>query len=316
MRTAVASPSAQPVLLVAVTTAMLASSFAQQSVSKAAMTIKVDHASVCGAELEPMRQGFAAVGLSTDYGGPHANGVTHMALLGFDDGSYLELIAPQKPGAVEGTPWAKLMAGDAGACAWAVGTEDIKQEVERLKGLRIPTEGPKPGSRKRPDGMAIEWITAAAGAGPPGSTLPFLIEDRTPRAWRAQPSASVKDSGLIGIEAVVLAVNDLNAAIALLRQAYGWAEPLVEPHADFAAKLAYFPGQPVILASPSDNRSWLGERLQRFGESPVAYLIGTRDFGSAMKRFHLSGTKTWFGQKVTWFDPEKVRGIRLGVLGP
>src|SRR5262249_30450051 len=63
---------------------------------------------------------FAEVGLKTDYGGPPANGVIHMALLGFEDGSYLELIAPQKPGAVEGSDWAKFMAANAGACAWAV----------------------------------------------------------------------------------------------------------------------------------------------------------------------------------------------------
>ncbi len=50
---------------------------------------------------------FGDVGSKIDYGGPHANGVTHMALLGFEGGSYLELIAPQKAGAVEASDWAK-----------------------------------------------------------------------------------------------------------------------------------------------------------------------------------------------------------------
>ena len=56
----------------------------------------VDHATVCGSNLDTLQQEFASVGLKADYGGPHANGVTHMALLGFENGSYLELIAPQK----------------------------------------------------------------------------------------------------------------------------------------------------------------------------------------------------------------------------
>ena len=83
-------------------------------VPTSARSLKVDHASVCGSDLEAMRQALAEVGLKTDYGGPHANGVTHMALLGFEDGSYLELIAPQRAGAVEGSDWAKFMTADAG----------------------------------------------------------------------------------------------------------------------------------------------------------------------------------------------------------
>lgn len=90
------------VLFVTTMVGLFSASVAQPPSSKPSMQLKVDHASVCGPDLEPMRQAFASVGLVTDYGGPHAS-VTHMALLGFEDGSYLELIAPQKPGVVEGS---------------------------------------------------------------------------------------------------------------------------------------------------------------------------------------------------------------------
>jgi glyoxalase-like protein len=282
---------------------------------KTSMFLHVDHVSVCGADLDAMRNEFARVGLTTDYGGPHANGVTHMALLGFDDGSYLELIAPQKPGAVEGSSWAKLMAGNAGPCAWAVATSDIKQELERLKGAGISTGEPTPGSRKRPDGTAIEWVTAELGSGPSGATLPFIIQDRTPRDWRVQPSASVKNSGLVGIDAVVLGVNNLDKAAAMFQQAYGWPPPVVEQHWDFDAKLAYFPGQPVILASPLPGHSRLAEHLQKFGETPVGFVLQTQNFDAAAKRFHISYNITWFGQKFAWFDAKKLHGVRLGIWG-
>jgi hypothetical protein len=277
------------------------------------MQIKVDHASVCGPELEPMRQAFASNGLATDYGGPHAK-VTQMALLGFEDGSYLELIAPQKPGVVEGSSWAKFMAGDAGPCAWAVGSADIKADVARLKERGVETSGPEPGSRKRPDGRVLEWETASAGPGGHGAMLPFIIQDHTPRSLRVQPSSSLKDSGLSGIEVVVLGVKDLQAASELFRRAYGWAAPAVEEHKEFGAKLAYFAGTPVMLAAPLEERSWLAKRLEQFGESPVAYLLGIRDFSSATKQFQLSGEVQWFGRKVTWFDREKLHGVRLGAL--
>lgn len=277
--------------------------------------LNIDHVSVCGSNLDAMQQAFASAGLTTDYGGPHATGGTHMALLGFDDGSYIELIAPQAGVQGDGGGWGRLMADNAGPCAWAVEPKDISEEVARLKSVGMPVEGPTMGSRKKPDGMNIEWDTAKVGSGAPGATLPFLIQDRTPREWRVATSKSVHGSGLSGVEVAVIGVNDLNTAIARFRKAYGWAAPLTEEHGDFEAKLAYFPGEPVILAAPSGGHSWVADRLQKDGESPVAYLLATQDLNAAMKKFHLSGTRNWFGQRVTWFDGKKLNGVRLGVVG-
>jgi hypothetical protein len=274
--------------------------------------LDLDHVSVCGSNLDALRQAFTEVGLTPDFGGPHGNGVTQMAFIGFDDESYLELIAPLKAGVTEGSDWGKFIAGEAGPCAWAVGTNVLLQEVDRLKKAGIAVRNPEPGTRKRPDGMSVTWTTANVGSGTQGSVLPFIIEDQTPRAWRVQTSESVKGAPVYGIENVVLGVNNLDAAIALFRKAYGWSEPLVENQKDFA-KLAYFPGEPVILAAPTGG--WLSDRIGKFGEAPVAYLLGTRDFGAATKKYKLSGTKTWFGQRVGWFDAGKLKGVRLGVIG-
>jgi hypothetical protein len=284
-------------------------SMAQESKT---VVLELDHASVCGSSLDALRQAFTDVGLTPDFGGPHGNGVTQMAFIGFDDESYIELIAPLKAGVTEGSDWGKFIAGDAGPCAWAVGTNVLLQEVDRLKKANIAVTAPQRGSRKRPDGMSVEWTTASVGSGTQGSVLPFIIEDQTPRAWRVQTSESVKGAPVFGVESVVLGVNNLEAAVALFRKAYGWSEPLVENQKDFG-KLAYFPGEPVILAAP--NSGWLSDRIGKFGEGPVAYLLGTRDFNAAAKKYKLSGIKTWFGQRVGWFDPGKLKGVRLGVIG-
>lgn len=289
---------------------MLQTAAAQENTS---MVLEIDHVSVCGSNLDTLRQTFTDVGLTPDFGGPHGNGITQMAILGFDDASYIELIAPIKPGAAAGSEWARFMSEDAVTCAWAVGTNVLQQQVDRLKKAGIGVKTPERGSRKRPDGMSIEWMTADVGSGTPGSTLPFIIEDQTPRAWRVQTSAGVKGAPVAGVENVVIGVNNLDASIALFRKAYGWAEPLTETQKDFG-KLAYFPGEPVILAAPSGG-GWLSDRLAKFGETPVAYLLNGRDFAAAVKKYKLSGTKTWFGQKVAWFDAGKLKGVRLGVIG-
>jgi hypothetical protein len=289
--------------------------WAQEQSSKGPVFITIDHASVCGSNLDTLRQAFTNIGLASEYGGPHANGITHMALLGFDNGSYLELIAPQTAGKTEGSGWSNFMAGDAGPCAWAISSQDIEQDVVRLKAAGVPVSGPEAGSRKRPDGMSVEWQTASLGSGPPGSTLPFLIQDRTPRAWRVQPTQSLQGSGLTGFAAIVVGVRDLNAASALFEKAFNWDPPVMEEHRDFDAKLAYFPGTPVILATPLNGRGWLADRLQKFGDSPAAFLLSAPDFNAASKKFHLSGSKTWFQQRVAWFDEHKLNGWRIGVLG-
>ena len=273
--------------------------------------LELDHASICGSNLETLRQAFTDVGLTPDFGGPHGNGVTQMAAVGFDDGTYIELIAPVKPGVTAGSEWAKFMGEDAVTCAWAVGTNVLLQEVDRLKKAGIPVTAPERGSRKRPDGMSVEWTTAGVGSGTRGSVLPFVIEDQTPRAWRVQTSAAVQGAPVSGVENVIIGVSNLEASIALFRKAYGWTEPIMETQKDWG-KMAYFPGEPVILVS---GAGWISERISRFGESPVAFLLAGRAFAGAVKKYKLGGTKTWFGQKVAWFDAGKLKGVRLGVIG-
>jgi len=309
------NPSRRRRMVVLLVVVLLGSTAVAQVASKSPVFFNIDHASLCGSNLDNLRQAFASVGLTTDYGGPHATGGTHMALLGFDDGSYLELIAPQDATAAQSSGWAKFMSADAGPCAWAVEPKDIDAEVQRLKAAGTAVTGPENGTRKRPDGMNIEWQVANVGSGTPGALLPFLIQDRTPRQWRVAPSASVQGSMLTGVEIVVLAVNDLNSAISLFRKTYNWAEPIIEDHGDFGAKLAYFPGQPVVLAMPNGGKSFLAERLQKFGESPAAYLLATNDYNAANKKFKLSGAKPWFSQRVGWFDQGKLKGIKIGVIG-
>ena len=255
------------------------------------MQLKIDHVTLCASKLEPLQSAFAEIGLATDYGGPHANGITHMALLGFADGSYLELIAPYQ-GQTEASPWAELMLGDAGPGAWAVGTEDIKKEVAQLRAHGIASPGPVPGSRHRPDGKLLEWETASFGPGSAGALLPFLIQDHTPRELRVQPSARVYESAITGVAAVVLGVGNLEGAILLFQRAYGWGAPLIEDHSDFGAQLAHFAGTPVMLASPSGEASPIAQRLAKFGEIPAAFLVKTPDLRNAAHRFPLIGEST------------------------
>ena len=57
------------------------------------MPLSLDHIVILVDELEAAITHYEALGFTVQRGGTHADGATHNALVGFADGSYLELIA-------------------------------------------------------------------------------------------------------------------------------------------------------------------------------------------------------------------------------
>jgi len=245
-----------------------------------------------------------------------------MALLGFPDGSYIELISTLEPG--QAAPWwDRPIALDGGPCAWAVGNEDLAGEARRLLGLNVLVRGPAAFNRQRPDGVRVEWELLFLNQGDPGSVLPFLIQDRTPRELRAAPAPVEETPGsshthprsrLSGVRKVVLGVFSTYAWSELFRRMYGWDLPVTAEDETFGARLSIFPGQPVILAQPLGPDSWLTRRLNRFGELPCAFLIGSRDLERSRGDFPLGETQSWSDLRLAWFDPSQLNGARLGIV--
>ena len=169
-----------------------------------------------------------------------------MALLGFEDGSYLELISTVKAGAP--SPWwPRQIVEDGGPCAWCARVDDLAAECARLSGLGIPVQGPTSFHRERPDGARVEWDLAFLGTGERGAVLPFLIQDRTPRELRVRPSAGVAATGLTGVAAVVIVVKDLVWTMELFRQVYGWPARETRPDPALEGTIVHFKGTPVML---------------------------------------------------------------------
>jgi hypothetical protein len=279
--------------------------------------LSIDHVTVCGADLEVMRQVFANVGLRTEYGGEHAGSPTHMAQVGFSDGSFVELIAPLDPHQPlpAAAPWSKEIDGDAGPCGWTINVRGIEAKVEQFRRRGIAANTPAPGGRMRLDHVELQWETAALASGA-DPRLPFLIEDHTPHNLRSQLAESASSTELTGIAVVVLGVRDLKASTAILQQAFGLSAPLIQRDDALDAVVAYFPGAPVALAAPRSEYSWLAERIRRFGERPAALLIGTRDFRVSSARFHLIGAGQIAGRRLGWMDAARLNGVRLGIITP
>lgn len=267
--------------------------------------MKIDHITIAGDDLKTLELEMSSMGLNTIYGGPHSNQITHMSLLGFDDGSYIELISTIEKDQTSPL-WHRSIKDNAGLCAWAIEVDNVNNEAARISALGIKVQGPFYMHRQTPDGQRAEWDLAFLGDLDPGNKLPFMIKDRTARSIRVLPTPSVHNTELIGITKTVLAVNDLTDTIQLFQKIFAWPAPAIIDDANLNVRIADFNNTPLMLATPLqsssnlDHRSWLKDRLDRFGELPCAFLIGSSDLKQTQQRFNITQIDSLFNYQIAW----------------
>jgi hypothetical protein len=122
----------------------------------------------------------ANTGVRATFGGVHPGRGTRNALLSLGERRYLEIIAPDpKQDSVQpfAAPQLTVLRGltTPRLIGWAVHPGEIEAMAKRLRGSGIATEGPRPGSRARPDGRILNW-TSLNLADDRHGLLPFFIE--------------------------------------------------------------------------------------------------------------------------------------------
>jgi hypothetical protein len=180
--------------------------------------------------------------------------------------------------------------------------------MRKLKAAGVATQSQKSG-RKRPDGVELRWESANVGPGPQGSFFPFMIADETPRERRAYPQGHPTTTKISGVRYVVVAVSNLPDAIAKYRAAFQLPEPQQQDDRTLGARLAWFPGTPVVLASPQGAGAWVAARLKQFGEIPCALVFGSPAPWPSAK----AGEAKWFSHNLTWLDPSRLAGARVAI---
>jgi len=211
----------------------------------------------------------AAIGLAATGGGRHelAGTFNRLAFLG---DTYLELIGVFDPALVaspEASPvgrasMALLDAGREGLATYALATDDVAGEVVGLRAAGSPIGEAVPGSRRRPDGELVRWVTAFPVLGP--DRPPFLIEhEPTGAEWgiaarEARAAFRHPVGGAVRLEALTIPVADVREAADRYRDELGIG---IDP-----AGSTRIGGQ-VISLVPADDSA---------GETPVIDLVGER----------------------------------------
>jgi Glyoxalase-like domain len=188
------------------------------------MLTGIDHVVVVVQELERAMVDYRRLGFMVVPGGRHATG-THNALVGFADGTYLELLAFREP-SPRHRWWPALLRGG-GLVDFCAATDDLEGDIARMRRIGVMLSDPRPMSRLRPDGHELQWQLAVPTSSESG-LFPFLIHDVTPRRERL-PSELRHDNGVVGLAAIRLAVEAVQPVAdryrALLGEAAGGDGP-------------------------------------------------------------------------------------------
>ena len=270
------------------------------------MTLTVDHAVYATSAVDETRERFESAGLTTAYGGTHDNGVTEMAIVGFPDRSYVELIAERDERAEEPHDyWPERIRADAGPTAWAVRVENAVDDARRALAAGEIVHGPFTEGRDREDGRRVEWDRVRYGPDD-RSLVPFAIADRTPLARRVEPTGTPEP--VRGIGQVVLATPEPTATVARLRDRYRLATP-ASATVPGVGEVRSFPGAPIAVVGPGE--AWIDDRLDAHRPMPCGYLLAVESLAAARDHLPLGESVAWPDGRAAPLDPF---GWRLAVV--
>lgn len=228
------------------------------------MRFALDHVVIAVEDLERAIADYRGLGFTVEPGGRHPGRTSHNALVVFEDGAYLELIAWTAPNPAE--RWnVELLAHGEGFMDFALLPEDVPRAVAEAKTRGLTLNGPIDGGRVRPDGKELKWQTGRQAT----FDLPFLCGDVTPRELRVPTGAARRHAnGASGVAGVVVAVKDLDIS----RARY---EALLGNRCDKA--VVTLEGCDLVLAAPGAPTSGFHvtamQRLASRGEGPSALVL-------------------------------------------
>jgi hypothetical protein len=153
-----------------------------------ALLIAIDHLILGIADLDAgISQFEQRTGVRPVRGGDHPGRGTRNALAALGDGRYLEIMAARRdaPASADVDALRRLRALT--PFGWAVSTSDVKATTRFLTQAGYGVSEPAPGSRVKPDGGKLEWVTFHV-ASPQLASAPFFIR------WGSQSVHPSSDS--------------------------------------------------------------------------------------------------------------------------
>src|SRR5690606_519038 len=134
--------------------------------------LTLDHVVLAVDDLEAASATMRAEGFTVTPGGVHGSGATHNALIVFADGSYIELLAPTGQAGTDSANYAPLLGRGEGWSGYALCSDNLKKDVQTLRGRGVEVNDIVQGGRVTPSGDELRWQSAFLA----GSYAPFFIQ--------------------------------------------------------------------------------------------------------------------------------------------
>ncbi len=228
------------------------------------MITGIDHIVILVDDLDEAIRQYSDLGFAVSAGGKHPR-YTHNALFAIGDGSYVELISFYELDGADAHRWFKYRQHGGGLIDYAVGSDDLDADMARATASGVVYTGPNAGARARPDGVEIAWKTATPSPNNP-ATMPFLIEDISDRRLRVPEDPN--PNGVTGIAKLVIAVNDLEAAVASRAALLGFRPVPIDDVPEGRTGVAYSVGPHRVELHTASGDEALAARLAGQGEGP------------------------------------------------
>ena len=237
------------------------------------MLTGIDHLVIAVEDLEAARKSYAALGFTVVEGGRHTGIGTYNALIAFEDGAYLELIAFYEPR--DDHRWFAPLQKGQGLVDFCLQTDDLPADTLALRRAGVDIGEPEKRNRVRPDGVDVRWVFSLA-RGPHRGVAPFIIADETGRDERV-PRQRTHATGVTGVGSVTVAVDDVPKVRRWYADVLGTAGRDVD-RPDLQAAGARFTVGPATLdfVAPKASAGPIAEWLRARGASPFAATLKTR----------------------------------------
>lgn len=243
------------------------------------MPRSIDHLVIISDDLDTAVRNAHTAGFTVVPGGTHGDGNTHNSLIAFQDGAYIELIAPTEQGKGAEHRWFGRLRKGGGFVDFCLLSDDLATETEAIRERGVDYPAPFGMAREKPDGTRIAWKLCT----PPGAVgergWPFIIEDTTPRELRVphEQEETQHANGATGVAGVTVLIEDLERSAADYEAILGVpAQPLRSPLDDSLLGVIFALGPHWILLTLAGSHE-AQQHLQRVGQGPYRITLRTHD---------------------------------------
>jgi catechol 2,3-dioxygenase-like lactoylglutathione lyase family enzyme len=235
----------------------------------------IDHIVIAVKDLDIAIASYGQLGFTVISGGNHSRFATSNALIAFDDGAYLELIAftPPVPAVLE--RWYSALAQGGGLVDFCAQSDNLESDVAAFENAGAAILAPFALQRVRPDGYIVSWVNAPT-AGAYRGVIPFLIRDITPRDERV-PRDRAHPNGVVGLRSLGVAVNDTAAIAQIYANALRTPITPIEREDLNASGLRCMIGPHELqFLEPKGRAGAIADRIRTRGPSPIEVMLSLR----------------------------------------